>query len=203
MSQLNRNEAVILGLLYACRKQVVRTKFVKMTYLLDNFSFELTGKTMTEFTYHWDRYGPNAVGNAIVATLEKLESRGIVRTTQFLTPYENYAHCYGIENIDAAELPLTSRDWVYIKGIATKYGSMTHQKVVKESKETLPMRGADQFTVLSFERNPEYRKLEESFFADAGFVQATKAGMEEWSNHPATISLEDLRAEVAESSRLH
>ena len=92
MKDLNRRESVVLGLLHAYGKEILRTKLVKMTYLLDNLHFEQVGKTMTGYDYHWDYYGPNAVGNAIIDTLSKLRTKGLVSDTQKLTSFETFAN---------------------------------------------------------------------------------------------------------------
>ncbi len=83
-----------------------------MTYLLDNLHFEQVGHTMTGFDYHWDYYGPNAVGNAIVDTLTKLGTKGFVCDTQKLTPFENFANYYRVIEVDTEELPLSDTDWL-------------------------------------------------------------------------------------------
>ena len=88
MKNLSREEAVILGLLWALNHSVLRTKFVKLMYLLDNYCFEQTGSTMTDITYHWDHYGPNAVGNAITDLLSILSKKGLARQTSKMTSNE-------------------------------------------------------------------------------------------------------------------
>lgn len=198
MKTLDRQEAVLVGLLHCIGRKVVRTKFVKMTYLLDDLHYQQTGQSMTSFTYHWDRYGPNAVGNAIVDKLTNLSKRGAVLESQALTPFETYANYYQCADINAADLPLDEIDWVYIRGIAKRYGPMSRQQVVSESKKTLPMQGISQFEVLNFKSNPNDDKLKGSFLGDADFVAMTKEAM---SLTQGDIDIEDLRLEVAKSAR--
>ncbi len=187
----------MLGLLCALGKDIVRTKFVKMTYLLDNIHFEQTGQIMTGFTYHWDYYGPNAVGNAIVDTLTKLSEKGSVCETHRLTPYENYANYYRCIDVDANVLPLSESDWIYIQGIVKRYGTMSRPQVVSESKKTLPMQQVNQFDILEFRQNSNNERLRQAFQNDSDFVGMTKEAM---NSSLDKISLDQLRAEVAESA---
>lgn len=168
-----------------------------MTYLLDNLHFEQVGHTMTGFDYHWDYYGPNAVGNAIVDTLTKLGTKGFVCDTQKLTPFENFANYYRVIDVDPEELPLSDTDWLYIHGIVKRYGPIRRQQVVAESKKTLPMQGVNQFDILQFKSNPNNERLRQAFFEDEDFVRMTTEAM---SGSQDKISLEELRAEVAQSA---
>ena len=197
MANLNRNEAVLLGLLCTLSKEVVRTKLVKMTYLLDNLRFEQTGHAMTSYRYHWDYYGPNAVGNAIADTLTKLGGKGVVHETHRLTSFENYANYYRCVGVDASTLPLDETDWVYIQAIVTRYGSLARTRIVGESKSTLPMQDVEQFDILEFRSNPDNEGLQQAFWEDGDFVGMTKEAI---SSSNDKISLEELRAELAESA---
>lgn len=194
MKNLNHKEAVILGLLSQLQRGILRTNLVKLIYLLDNAHFEHLGETMTGFTYHWDRYGPNAVGNAIIETVWGLSKKGLVCESQSPTPYESPAFNYAItEKVDKKKLPLTDTDWVFIKAISKKYGRMSRTAIVRESKNTSPMKGVEQFAVLSFRENGRIKSLKDSFFADAAFVEQTTAALAA-SGNPMT--LEELRLAV-------
>ena len=197
MKALNKAEAIILGLLWAIDKPVVRTKLVKMIYLLDNSRYEQLEHTMTGFQYHWDRFGPNAVGNAITHTLADLGGKGVVCMTQKMTPYENFAYSYRAIEVEAQKLPLADSDWVSIRGIVNQYGSMRREQVVSESKKTLPVQSAKQGDILKFQTHPGHKRLRDSFFADADFVELTREGM---ASTEGRISLSELRAEVAQSA---
>ena len=156
---------------------------------------------MTDFIYHWDHYGPNAVGNAIIHRLSALCSKGMVRDTQKLTPFENYANYYKIdETVDPSDLPLTSDDWVYIHTIVKLYGPLSRQQVVSASKNTLPVLKADQYDILEFERNPEVEATKHAFFENEHLVHETKNAIERASSD--RISLEELRDKVAKPTRI-
>ena len=196
--KMPRRQAVLLGLLQALGKEVLRTKLVKLTYLLDNFRFEQIGQPMTDLTYHWDHYGPNAVGNAITNDLAQLSRQGLVIDIQKLTPYENYANYYKVaDSVQAEDIPLTAQDWVFINVIVKRHGRMSREQIVRESKQTRPMQGARQYQVLEFVPNPMAQDLKEAFYADADFVQQTRIGM---TSTDAPIDIEKLRGEVAKST---
>ena len=200
MKGLKKQEAVLLGLLSVLAKEVLRTNLVKMIYLLDNLSFEQRGKELTDFAYHWDYHGPNAVGNAITVELAHLSEKGLVQDTQKLTPYENYANYYRIgETVDPSELPLSSEEWVLIHSIAKRYGSTNRPRIVSESKKTLPMQGAKQFEILKFQPNPKVEALRKSFFADSDFVCMTSGVI---SSSAEKINLDELRDQVAQPANV-
>ena len=171
MTDRDRNQAVLLGLLYAGGKSMLRTKLVKMTYLLDNLRFEQTGETMTTFTYQWDHYGPNAVGNAIVDTLANLGDQ--VKFAATPTYYGDTAHYYQCEGINPDDLLLSDDDWTYIRGIVHRYSPMTREMVVSESKKTLPMQDIKPYDELVFQANPSVTSIRDAILADHDFVQDT------------------------------
>ena len=200
MKNLSREEAILLGLLTVLGREVLRTKLVKMTYLLDNLSFEHTGQPLTDFTYHSDHYGPNAVGNAITQTLSQLSQRGLVHDTQKLTPYENYSNYYKVSDlVKASEIPLSDEDWSFIHAIVHRYGPMRREQVVSESKRTLPMQNVRQYEILQFKPNPTIlakRKLAEQ---EVEFIRSTEEAIDDDSER---ITFEQLREEVAQPSNV-
>lgn len=196
MKKLNREEAVVLGLLSQIGRKVGRTKLVKMVYLLDNTRFEHLGDTMTGITYHWDHYGPNDMSNTITGLLSDLGSRQLVCMTQSLTPYENYVNNYSTTNfVKPQELPLSTEDWVFIDANVNKYGRQRRETVVAESKRTAPVQQAQQYDVLEWVKNDRIERLKQSFFDDGKFVEETVQAL----NGPVGdwITLDELRAEVA------
>ena len=57
--KFDRNESVLLALLSRLDGWAVRTRIVKLSYLMDNEMFGQAGVRATEFDYIWDNYGPN------------------------------------------------------------------------------------------------------------------------------------------------
>lgn len=187
-----KDEAILLGLLAALRRMTVRTKLVKMVYLLDLLHFQQMGRQLTSFRYQWDHYGPNAVGNGIAELLDNLSLRGLVRMTQRLTPYENYASYYGkSEIVDASSLALAPHEWAFIDSTVSRYGPMSREKVVSASKETEPVLNASQYDMLEFVPNAEVEAKRKAILADKAFMAETYAALD--SDEPG-VPLEEVRA---------
>ncbi len=197
MNNLERDGAILLGVLSRFPTAALQTTFVKMVYLLDNMHFEHLGEQMTSFTYRWDHFGPNAVGNAIVNKLEDLAQRNLIHTTRSTTPYENDANYYRVtEHVETTALPLNDSDWSFIGAVVEKYGGKSRDFVVAESKRTAPVLNAEQYDLLTFQKNEAIEFLRRSFFDDADFVENTKQAISAASG--TWITLDELRAEVAQ-----
>ena len=185
---MEQSEAVLLGLLYALQSDVSRTKLVELTYLLDESNYRLRGQTMTGFTYEWDHYGPNAEGNAIVSTLDRMVETGSVSMRVAPTPFNNVAYIYCIPpGYDPSSLPLAGDDWVEIIATVHKYGAMNGKRIVRESKSTAPMLKARQYQPLEFEQDPPLTPEE---VAGDPFWQETLAAMADTSER---ITIDQLR----------
>ncbi len=197
MGNINKTDAVLLGVLCELNREVLRTKFVKLVYLLDNFYFEQLGETLTDFTYHWDHYGPNTVGNAITESLAKLSKHELVRDTQKLTPYEDFANYYKCaDSVNIEDIPLDDKDWSFIHSIVKRFGHMSREEIVRESKRTAPMQGVSQKKeILIFRQNPKIEVLKKKFYDDSKFVRDTMEALKGWE---APIELGELREQVAQ-----
>jgi hypothetical protein len=148
-------EAVLQGLLYTLSNGVYRTKLVKLVYLLDETNYRLRGRTMTGFGYEWSHYGPNAVGNAIVSTLDGLVKAGTITMENEATP-NGTAYRYQIApSFDPTKLSLSADEWAEIRSVNYRYGKMNRDKIVQESKATAPMQKVgSQYESLKFEQDP-------------------------------------------------
>ena len=151
----NQSEAVLQGLLYTLSNGVDRTKLVKLTYLLDETNYRLCGRTMTGFGYEWSHYGPNAVGNAIVSTLDGLVKAGTI-TMENVTTLNYPGYRYQIApSFDPTKLSLSADEWAGIRSVNYRYGKMNRDEIVQESKATAPMQKVDcQYDSLKFEQDP-------------------------------------------------
>ncbi|GEM_PF-1279103 len=197
---VNRNEAVILGMLHALgRSGCIRTKLVKLVYLADNFAFEQRGRKLTDFDYVWDHHGPNAVDDGIVQTLAGLAKRGLVACAEFQTQYETYGTKYSVPvsrwQPAPADLALAPQDWAAIERIAATYGRKSWQSVVQASKESHPVREARQYSVLKFSHNPLLEKKRASLWDRHGALLEESFGAAA-RDEPGT-PLEKLRAKYA------
>ena len=197
MNSLSKDEAVLLGLLSQLKHGVLRTKFVKLVYLIDNLRAEHLGEPLTSFRYHWDHYGPNALGNQIVESLESLSRRGLVRQTRKLTPYENYASYYAATaEVEPVNLPLSADDWAFIRAVVKAHGSKSRSQVVSAAKATLPMRRARQYALLTLGASPEIEHRQKKAFSNQSLAKQAEEALA--SQEPG-IPLDELKALYAES----
>lgn len=192
----SKGEAVILGLLSQLQGATGRTKLVKLVYLVDNLWAEHSGESLTGYRYHWDNYGPNAVGNEIVATLDGLNDSGLLRSSQGSTPYGNPAYYYrASQACDPAQLPLSSDEWMFIQSITKRFGKLNREYVVKVAKATLPMKNATQGDVLVLEANPDIEATRKSVLSNADLMAQVNEAL--LSDHLG-IPLEELKASYAQ-----
>ena len=200
IENLTHDEAIILGILGQFENPVLRTKIVKLVFLLDQSRHQATGRQATSYGYTWDHHGPNAKGNAVTYALEGLEQKNAVAMTKELTPYGNPAFRYEMtEHVDLKDLPLTPDDWVFIKSAFDRFGMMGREQIVATSKQTDAVRGANQYDDLCLTFSPTAQRLQREFSADAEFVQSTLAGA---SLSGAWISWEELKAEIEPSQQI-
>ena len=159
-SATGRPEAVLQGLLCLFSRGIYRTKLVKLVYLLDENYYRLCGKTMTGFRYEWSHYGPNAVGNAIVDTLDRLVKVGAISMVNLPTP-KGTAYLYQIvSDFDPVDLPLSADEWAGIYSVKSRYGKMNTEQIVRESKATTPARKGRQYDALKFEQRSSLTQQE-------------------------------------------
>lgn len=195
---LDRADAVLLGLLAAMGEEVFRTKMVNLTYLLDDLSFRHDDMTITGFDYQWDHYGPDAVGNGIAKRLDAMTQKGLVRTREILVPPGYRARGYQIaDRVEVANLPLTIDDWALIHSVVYTYGSMNRADIVRASKQTIPMQNAKQRQRIEFRRDPEIDALKRSFLDDSGFLAMIMTAADS-----ERITFEELLEVVAKSTDL-
>ena len=155
-ADFDRNESVLLALLSRLDGWAVRTKIVKLAYMMDNEMFGQAGVRATEFDYIWDNYGPNDSSNSIVRTLERLVERGIIEYRRVPNPYSDRepAHRYNVDSRIAPDLPLSADDWMFIDLTVEKWGGMNARQLASESKTTLPFKNATPDDQLDFVRDP-------------------------------------------------
>ena len=193
---MGKEEAVILGLLSQLQGATGRTKLVKLVYLVDNLWAEHAGRPLTGYRYHWDNYGPNAVGNQIVATLDRLGDSGLLRSSQGSTPYGGPAYYYrASQTCDPTELPLSPDEWMFIQSITKRFGKLNRESVVKVAKATLPMKNAAQGDVLVLEANPDIEAIQRRVLSNADLMAQVDESLH--SDDPG-ISLEELKASYAQ-----
>ena len=185
-------EAVLQGLLYTLSNGVYRTKLVKLIYLLDETNYRLRGRTMTGFDYEWSHYGPNAVGNAIVSTLDGLVKADTITMENVTTP-NGPAYRYQIApSFDPTKLSLSADEWAEIRSVNYRYGKMNKDKIVQESKATAPMQKVGcQYNSLKFEQDPPL--TQEEIDADPLWKETVDA----LNNPGEVVDIEEVRRMLA------
>ena len=177
-AEFDRNESILLALLSRLDGWTVRTKIVKLAYLMDNEMFGQAGVRATEFDYKWDNYGPNDSSNSIVKTLDSLIERGVIKYTRTSNPFQDgeSSHNYRVDPRIAPDLPLTADDWVFVYVTIKKWGGMTATALATESKTTLPFKNAKQGDRLEFVRDPAVLARQRALMAKHGdFIRARAA----------------------------
>ena len=182
--KLRKTRAAIVCVLGALgRKKVHRTRLVKLVYLADNRFFESTGRTLTGNAYMWDHYGPNAVGNAIVAEAGELVDLGVIRMFVGVSAYGGGAYRYWVDSPEEAwELArndLDASELQVLMEAVEEYGGLDVGSLVRESKETRPFARAEQYSVLEMEQSPRARELREALASDRGFMEEAESGIRE------------------------
>ena len=177
-AEFDRNESILLALLSRLDGWTVRTKIVKLAYLMDNEMFGQAGVRATKFDYKWDNYGPNDSSNSIVKTLDSLIERGVIKYTRTSNPFQDgeSSHNYRVDPRIAPDLPLTADDWVFVYVTIKKWGGMTANALATESKTTLPFKNAKQGDRLEFVRDPAVLARQRALMAKHGdFIRARAA----------------------------
>ena len=177
-AEFDRNESILLALLSRLDGWTVRTKIVKLSYMMDNEMFRQAGVRATEFDYKWDNYGPNDSSNSIVKTLDSLIERGVIEYTRTSNPFQDreFSHNYRVDPRVAPDLPLTADDWVFVHVTIKKWGGMTAGELAAESKTTLPFENAVPGDHLEFVRDPAVvARLRELTAKHGAFLNARAA----------------------------
>ena len=175
-AEFDRNESILLALLSRLEGWTVRTKIVKLAYMMDNEMFGQAGVRATEFDYIWDNYGPNDSSNSIVKTLDSLIERKVIEYARTLNDLGGLVHGYKVDPRIAPELPITADDWVFVYVTIKKWGAMTASELAAESKTTLPFKNAKQGDRLVFVRDPAVLARQRALMAKHGaFLNARAA----------------------------
>lgn len=127
------------------------TRLVKLTYFIDYTYFQNFGRTFTGLVYHWDDYGPNAVGHAIRGEANILAQKRIVQLT--LTPNiyggttSNYQTIKG-----ATKIALPPEVELIVADIVAQYGRLNTEQITAASKKTAPFQNAIQYQLLDLKQ---------------------------------------------------
>ena len=188
-------ESMLLGLLHLLGNRVYRTKLVKLTYLIDEANYRLRGNTITGLTYVWDNYGPNAESNDIVATLDRLEFKGLIDRFSGINAYGHRTYRYSLSGeIDVSDLSLTDVEWNELRAVVQNYGRMNVIQITRASKETGPIKRAGQHDTLQFSQDTSLQITEDEISRDP-FLKSTVSALQ--MDEGERVSLEELRKSIA------
>ena len=168
---------VLLSVLAKSNGLVHSTKLVKLVYLVDYLHFQHYGRTMTGFQYMWDHFGPNSLGNAIVA-----EAQELVRAGKAIT--ECSPNIYGGQTIDfgiAREVVvprLPDHAEMIVDDVIRKFNQMSVEEITEFSKQTEPFKNAKQYALLSISQS----------------APAQQARDDEWAKHNREVDESGLRS---------
>lgn len=145
-------QALITRILKEFRQPVYRTKIVKLAYLIDYVYYRNFGRTLTGLRYMWDDYGPNAVGNAIVAEAGRLVRDGVVYMGETPNQYGDTSFVYGL--LDRGISPsFTPQQEYIISQVLDEHKRLPLRRLIARSKATKPFQNARQYSVLKMERD--------------------------------------------------
>lgn len=199
LGHLDKPDAVLLGILAMLEpdKDVSVTTIVSLAYLLDDFSYQHDGVTLTGFDYIRGDDGPSVVNDEVEQRLVSLVQKGLVHYGGKSGASAHPTGGYRIdERADIVAIPLSVDDWAIIHSVIREYGGMSHVDIVKAACRTLPMKNGARHSRLQFQPNPEIESSKQSIREDTDFMEECMAalayGME-------GVAIEELRgAAIAE-----
>lgn len=145
------------------------TKLVKLVYLVDYLYYQNFGTTITGFTYMWDHYGPNAVGNGIIEEAGRLVRSGALRVNTYPNSHGGHTVDYSVAQADRFARPPTPAELI-IGDVLAQYGSMSVEEITQAAKKTAPFQSAVEYGRLNMTQIAEVHAAEagewEAFVAD-------------------------------------
>ena len=198
-NQHARLRATLLALLHTLGDKACKTSVVNLVYLADERNYQLRGETITGLEYIRERGGPTAVGNSIVQMLDLLVKDGVI-TEEICVQTGGDAHEYRTSrNLNVSTLPLSGDDWIEVQTAVHKYGRLNTAEIVRESKNTLPVRNAREHETLQFCADQNLRITDEDIANDPLLQIAIQA---KTADSGGRITLDEMRGCVGEPAQL-
>ena len=189
---LDKSDAVLLGLLAMLEsgKEICTARMVNLIYLLDEFSYQHDGVTLTGFDYIRSDDGPNVANDEVEKGLASLVRKGLVHCAQKSASPGSYK----IDGqVNLAEIPLSADDWALIHSVIREYGGLSHADMVKAAWRTMPMKNSVRYGKLRFQPNPKIETFKQSARKDADFMEECMTAL---ADSLEGVAIEELRGAV-------
>ena len=189
---LDKSDAVLLGLLAMLEsgKEICTARMVNLIYLLDEFSYQHDGVTLTGFDYIRSDDGPNVANDEVEKGLASLVRKGLVHCAQKSASPGSYK----IDGqVNLAEIPLSADDWALIHSVIREYGGLSHADMVKAARRTMPMKNSVRYDKLRFQPNPKIETFKQSARKDADFMEECMTAL---ADSLEGVAIEELRGAV-------
>ena len=189
---LDKSDAVLLGLLAMLEsgKETSAARMVNLIYLLDEFSYQHDGVTLTGFDYIRSDDGPNVANDEVEKGLASLVRKGLVHCAQKSASPGSYK----IDGqVNLAEIPLSADDWALIHSVIREYGGLSHADMVKAARRTMPMKNSVRYGKLRFQPNPKIETFKQSARKDADFMEECMTAL---ADSLEGVAIEELRGAV-------
>ena len=198
---LDKSDAVFLGLLAMLEsglesgKEICAARMVNLIYLLDEFSYQHDGVTLTGFDYIRSDDGPNVANDEVEKGLASLVRKGLVHCAQkSASPGSYKPGSYKIDGqVNLAEIPLSADDWALIHSVIREYGGLSHADMVKAARRTMPMKNSVRYGKLRFQPNPKIETFKQSARKDADFMEECITAL---ADSLEGVAIEELRGAV-------
>ena len=189
---LDKSDAVLLGLLAMLEsgKEICAARMVNLIYLLDEFSYQHDGVTLTGFDYIRSDDGPNVANDEVEKGLASLVRKGLLHCAQKSASPGSYK----IDGqVNLAEIPLSADDWALIHSVIREYGGLNHADMVKAARRTMPMKNSVRYGKLRFQPNPKIETFKQSARKDADFMEECMTAL---ADSLEGVAIEELRGAV-------
>ena len=189
---LDKSDAVLLGLLAMLEsgKEICTARMVNLIYLLDEFSYQHDGVTLTGFDYIRSDDGPNVANDEVEKGLASLVRKGLVHCAQKSASPGSYK----IDGqVNLAKIPLSADDWALIHSVIREYGGLSHADMVKAARRTMPMKNSVRYGKLRFQPNPKIETFKQSARKDADFMEECMTAL---ADSLEGVAIEELRGAV-------
>ena len=138
---------------------------------------------MTGNAYMWDHYGPNAVSHAIANEADELADSGTIRMSTRPSMYGGDAYHYWVDDPDSVwqttERRLSAGECQILLDVVRRYGRMTLEALVEETKETRPFALSEQYDLLSLRQDENAKQMRKRLATSGSFLEDAQFGLDD------------------------